>query len=259
MDAIILAGGETPEKLSEALGSETPAERALLAVQGRPAIEYVLDSLRDAGLFDNVIVVGLPGTLALVEQCAPQAIRVPAQSSLVENVMAGVEAAQSPQLLLCTCDIPLVTGATWREFLQKVRNQKLEAAYPIAERGTVEKMFPQGKRTYLTLIEGTFTGGNAFVLQRESMENLNNLIGDAYNARKNPLGLARQLGLGFVFKLLRKKLTIAELESKISQLLRCRAGAVPMQDVTIAFDIDKKEDYDLAQTVIGRGVPQAGR
>ncbi len=252
MDAIILAGGQTPEKLSEALGNNTPAERALLLVQGRPAIEYVLESLREVPQIDQVIVVGLAGTLELVSRVAPDAIRVQAASSLTDNVLAGMEAAQSQQFLLCTCDIPLVTSSTWREFLEKADKQNLAAAYPIAEKSAVEKMFPEGKRTYATLREGTFTGGNAFVLQPESEEQLSQLIEAAYRVRKNPLGLARLLGLGFVWKALRKKLSIIELQNKMSELLQCRAGAVVMDDVTIAFDIDKKEDYDLAEKVLGQ-------
>lgn len=252
MDAIILAGGETPELLKAAQGSDAPTERALLQVQGRHAIEYVLESLRDVPQIDQVIVVGLPGTLELISRIAPDVVRVQAASSLTDNVLAGMEAASSQQFLLCTCDIPLVTSKTWREFLDKADKQNLAAAYPIAEKGAVERMFPGGKRTYATLIEGTFTGGNAFVLQPESEEQLSQLVEAAYRVRKNPLGLARLLGLGFVLKALRKKLSVIELQNKMSELLQCRAGAVVMDDVTIAFDIDKKEDYDLAEKVLGQ-------
>jgi molybdopterin-guanine dinucleotide biosynthesis protein A len=252
MDAIILAGGETPELLKTALGSDAPVERALLQVQGHHAIEYVLESLRDVPQIDQVIVVGLPGTLELVSRIAPDVVRVQAASSLTDNVLAGMEAANSQQFLLCTCDIPLVTSKTWREFLDKAGKQNLAAAYPIAEKGAVERMFPGGKRTYATLIEGTFTGGNAFVLQPENEAQLTQLVEAAYSVRKNPLGLARLLGLRFVWKALRKKLSILELQNKMSELLQCRAGAVVMDDVTIAFDIDKKEDYDLAEKVLGQ-------
>lgn len=252
MDAIILAGGETPELLKAALGSQAPAERALLPVLGRPAIEYVLESLCDVPQIDQVVVVGLPGTLELVSRVAPEAVRVQAANSLTDNVLAGMEAAQSKQFLLCTCDIPLVTGRTWREFLEKADKQNLAAAYPIAEKGAVERMFPGGKRTYAPLIEGTFTGGNAFVLQPENEAQLSQLIDAAYRVRKNPLGMARLLGWGFLWKALRKKLSMFELQNKMSELLQCRAGAVIMDDVTIAFDIDKKEDYDLAEKVLGQ-------
>jgi molybdopterin-guanine dinucleotide biosynthesis protein A len=250
MDAVILAGGQTPEKLSAALAGSTPTERALLKINNRAAIEWVLDSLQNVSQVENIFVVGLPQTFALLEKTVPHVRRLPAGSTLVENVLSGMNAAASQSVLICTCDIPLVTEKTWREFLGKVAAQNLQAAYPIASRERVEQIFPEGQRTYATLIEGTFTGGNAFVLPRENREELRTLIDTAYRARKNPLGLARLLGAGFLFKAIRKKLAIADVERKMSHLLNCRAGAVEMDDVTLAFDIDKKEDYDLAQNFL---------
>jgi molybdopterin-guanine dinucleotide biosynthesis protein A len=252
MDAVILAGGQTPEKLGAALAGSTPGERALLEMNNRAAITWVLDSLQNVSSIENIFVVGLPQTFALLQKIAPRVRCLPAGSTLVENVLSGMNAASSESVLICTCDIPLVTPETWREFLGKVRAQNLQAAYPIATRTRVEQSFPGAKRTYVTLIEGTFTGGNAFVLPRENRTELKTLIDAAYRARKNPLGLARLLGVGFLYKALRKKLTISELEKKMSELLHCRAGAVVMDDVTLTFDIDKKEDYDLAQKFLSR-------
>lgn len=256
MDAIILAGGETPEKLSVGLGGNTPAERALLEINGRATIDYILDSLGSVPQIDKIVVVAGPNTLEVVQYSSPKVIGVPAQSTLVENVMAGANACTSAQLLICTCDIPLVTSRTWREFLEGVAAKNLEAAYSVASRPGVEATFPEGKRTYATLTDGTFTGGNAFVLPRGNIGQLKGLIDAGYRARKNPLGLARLLGVSFLFKAVTKKLSIADLERKASQILKCRAGAVVMQDVSLAFDVDKMEDYELAQKALAQGAPR---
>lgn len=255
MDAIILAGGETPEKLSAALGASTPAERALLEINGRKTIDIILESFIGVAEIKNIVVVGGPSTLQAIQNALPKVIGVAARSTLDENIVAGANTASSSQLLLCTCDIPLVTPATWREFLGAVEQRNLEAAYCIASRPDVEASFPEGKRTYATLTDGTFTGGNAFVLPRAGMEQLKGLIDAGYRARKNPLGLARLLGPGFVFKAVTKKLSIADLEAKASQILKCRAGAVLMKDASLAFDVDKIEDYELAKKVLARSTP----
>jgi len=250
MDAIILAGGETPEKLKQALGASAPVERALLEINGRAAIDYILESFVGVPGIDNVIVVGGPSTLASLQNALPKVIGVAARSTLVENVMAGANACASSQLLLCTCDIPLVTSQTWREFLNSVESRNLEAAYSVASKQNVEATFPEGKRTYATLTDGIFTGGNAFVLPRENIEHLKGLIDAGYRARKNPLGLARLLGLSFLLKAVTKKLSIADLELKASQILKCRAGAISMKDASLAFDVDKMEDYEMAQKAL---------
>jgi molybdopterin-guanine dinucleotide biosynthesis protein A len=250
MDVVILAGGPTPEALSAALGESTPPERALIEINGRATIAYLLDSLRGVEGVDRIAIVGNQSTLSATRALAPQSVGVEAHSTLVENILAGAAACSSSQLLLCTCDIPLVTSETWQEFLRRVGQNGLEAAYPIVRRETVEQQFPQGKRTYATLTDGTFTGGNAFVLPRAQLENLKTVIDAAYQARKNPIAIARILGLSFVVKAVLKKLSINDLERKMTKVLGCRAGAVEMSDASIAFDVDKPQDLEVAQQAL---------
>jgi GTP:adenosylcobinamide-phosphate guanylyltransferase len=250
MDVVILAGGETPAALASHLGASTPCERALIEIGGRPCIAYLLDSLHDVEGLETVAVVGNASTLAALETLAPEALRVEAGETLVENVLAGANAVSSSQLLLCTCDIPLVTQETWREFLRRAGEKNLEAAYSIVRRETTEKQFPTGRRTYATLTDGTFTGGNAFILPRARLGDLKKVIDASYHARKNPLAIARILGIGFVVKAVLKKLSILDLERKMSQVLKCRAGAVEMTDAAIAFDVDKPEDFQLAERTL---------
>jgi GTP:adenosylcobinamide-phosphate guanylyltransferase len=250
MDVVILAGGPTPESLTAALGESTPHERALIKIGGRATIAYLLDSLRHVEGLEQIAVIGRESTLATVRAMAPSAICVAAKETLVDNVLAGAGALQSEHILLCTCDIPLTTSETWREFLQRVEQNSLEAAYPIVRREVVEQQFPEGKRTYATFTDGTFTGGNAFVLPRARLENLRAVIDAAYSARKNPMAIARILGIRFVVKALLKKLSVHDLERKMSQVLGCRAGAVEMSDASIAFDIDKAADFEVAQKVL---------
>lgn len=250
MDAVILAGGDTPEALAQSLGARTPSERALIEVQGRPCIAYLLDSLREVQDIEQIAVVGKAGILSALRSSAPEVIRVEAKATLVENVLVGAAAVSSSQLLLCTCDIPLVTAATWIEFIENSRQKNLEAAYPIVRRETVEQQFLEGKRTYATLTDGTFTGGNAFILPREHLADLRKVIDAAYQARKNPLAIARLLGLGFMLRAVLKKLSVLDIERKMSQVLKCRAGAIEMSDAAIAFDIDKPTDFDVAQSTL---------
>jgi CTP:molybdopterin cytidylyltransferase MocA len=263
MDAIILAGGEIPSALRESLSAPVleaaHSERALLPLQNRPAIAWLLDSLQGVEGIDRIIVVGQKNTLELLPQWSPDAVGVPAQSTLSANVLAGIDAAQSPLVLIMTCDIPLATSQTWKDFLQKVSNGNWEAAYPIVASETMESTFPGGKRTYATVTDGCFTGGNAFVLPRACRPALEKVLETAYNARKNPLKLAGLLGMQFIIKAATKRLSIADVEKKISQILNCRAGAVEMRDAAIAFDIDKTTDYNLVESTFAKRGKMKGK
>jgi molybdopterin-guanine dinucleotide biosynthesis protein A len=253
MDAIILAGGEIPSGLGESLSASVlefaQGERALLPLQDRPAIFWLLESLRDVEAVDHIIVVGQKKTLELLPQWWPNAIGVPAQETLSANVLAGIDAAHSSSVIIMTCDIPLATSQTWNDFLGKVFKGNWEAAYPIVRSETMESTFPGGKRTYASVTDGRFTGGNAFVLPRACRPALEKVLEAAYNARKNPFKLAGLLGMQFIIKAATKRLSIADVEKKISKILNCRAGAVEMEDAAIAFDIDKITDYNLVESI----------
>lgn len=246
MEAVVLAGGKMPESLQGVAGA---TERALIEIEGRTLLDCVLDSLRETPAVTRIICVATPDALASLDS---DIVGLAAGDKMTGNLFLGARQAQSDSILVVTADAPLVTSRTWKSFLDGARAQNLEAAYPIVRRSDVEAQFPGGKRTYAALAEGSFTGGNAFLLPKNRLEHIEPLINQAFENRKNPLALARMLGAQFIFRALAKKLTVGEVETKISGFLGCRAGAVIVSDAAIAFDVDKIEDLKTAREVAGK-------
>ena len=242
MEAVVLAGGKMPESLQNVGASE----RALIEIEGRTLLDCVLDSLRETGAVSRIICVATPDALASL---APDIVGLAAGERMTGNLFLGAREAKSDSILIVTADAPLVTSQTWTQFLDGATKNGLEAAYPIVSRQDAQAQFPGGKRTYATLAEGSFTGGNAFLLPKNRLEHIEPLINQAFENRKNPLALARMLGAKFILRFLAKKLTIGEVETKISSFLGCRAGAVRVSDASIAFDVDKIEDLETARQV----------
>jgi hypothetical protein len=244
MEAVILAGGQIP--LALRTSSDAP-ERALIPLNGRTLLDHVLDSLRQTAPISGIICVTTPLALAAL----PSDVRgLPAGDLLTENLFQGARAAQSERILVVTGDVPLATSQTWMQFVEGAGARSLDAAYPIVSKTDCDAQFPGGKRTYAPLKEEQFTGGNAFLLPRAHLESLESLISQAFAARKNPFALAQMLGAGFIARALSKRLTVGDVETKVSKMIGCRAGAVRMSDAAIAFDIDKAEDLALAARVL---------
>lgn len=243
MEAVVLAGGEMPAALQ---GVTNATERALIEIEGRTLLDCVLDSLRETTPITRIICVATPLALASL---GDDITGIAAGDTMTGNLLLGGREAKSDSILIVTADAPLVTGRTWMQFLDGAAVNLLEAAYPIVKKETVETQFPGGKRTYATLADGTFTGGNAFLLPKDRLEALESVIEKAFAARKNPFALAGMLGSRFIFRALTKKLTLNEVETKISQLLGCRGGAVIIPDAAIAFDVDKAPDLETARAV----------
>lgn len=230
-------------------GATTATERALIPVAGKPLIEYVLQSLATVSPVTRIICVTTPLALQYLPAKIGEipVIGLPSGDKLTHNLFAGARAATSEQILIVTGDGPLATGRTWMQFLDGASVNQLEAAYAVVREDKMEAQFPGAKRTYARFNDGAFSGGNAFLVPRAKLENLESLIETAFAARKNPLGMARLLGLGFIFKALTKRLSVDEAETKVSLLLECRAGRVEVPDATIGFDVDKLEDLQAAE------------
>ena len=246
MDAVILAGGAMPAALQDAT---TETERALIPVAGKPLLEYVLQSLATVSPVTRIICVTTPGARAILPAKIgdTEIVGLPSGDKLTHNLFAGARAATSDRILIVTGDGPLATGRTWMQFLDGASVNALEAAYAVVREEAMEAQFPASGRTYARFRDGAFSGGNAFLVPRARLENVESVIETAFAARKNPLGMAKLLGPSFIFKALFKRLTVGEAEEKVSRLLDCRAGRVEVPDATIAFDVDKPEDLQAAE------------
>lgn len=253
MDVLILAGGDAPPDLATQTGE---SERALVRVGERAMILRVLDALRDVPQIERVAVVGSSRVLDVCQQFDSQIARVEAADKMTQNFAIGTKTlADGQEILVCTCDIPLVTSQTFNAFLKKARARKLEIAYPIVTRAVCEETFPDGARTYAKLGGTEVTGGNCVLLPTRIAPNVTTLLETAYNARKNPLALSKMLGAGLVWKFVSKKLTVEDVEAQASRVLDVRVGAVQSDDATIAFDVDKLSHWQSAENYLHAKTP----
>ncbi|HEU4965414.1 MAG TPA: NTP transferase domain-containing protein [Bacilli bacterium] len=224
MHAIILAGGTTPD-----LPTATKAD---LPIAGRPMVELVAQALTSVPLLQKVTVVRESG-------------------SLTDNLQLAVSRLQRPDdeyLLVSACDIPFLTPEAVEHFLRACQ-PGCDLYYPVVERRLCEERFPGVKRTCVRLQDGTFTGGNLFLLRVGAWPDLYAWINRLYPKRKSPLALAGELGFGltlrFLWSSLFGTLSIAELERRAARLTGLRMKAVISPYPEIGTDIDKPEDLPL--------------
>lgn len=256
MNALILAGGEVPPELAAAVPSNSTATshyRALIELNGRPMVSYVIEALSATRGLNRIAVAGADEVQQCARQIVPDAVTLPDTGKMTGNIVAGMRAlseatGSEERVLITTCDIPLAATSTFDELLSGFEQRKVEAAYSVVRREVCEAAFPTGKRTYARLADGFYTAGNAVIAERHVIEPLIALFEKFYKARKNPLAMASLFGPSFLCKAVTRRLTVAEIEARLTTLLGCTAGAVPMQDATIAFDVDKMADYEVART-----------
>jgi len=250
---LILAGGRiTPEMATVAPPGIT--NRALLPLNGRPMLEYVLDAVR-GGLTgaERLIIAGdgLPVSYA--------GTRIPGGTSLVDTLLNGVAelAPSEDRLFVFTADIPFLTPQAVEDFAQQAAELgDAQFVYPIVDAAASRAAFPGMKRTTLRVAEGEFTGGNVVMLDPAFLRQNEALLRHAYSQRKSVVGLARLLGTGTLARLLASRvapslLPITYLETAVGRVL---GGAIARAVISpypeIGADVDRPEDVAVAERIL---------
>lgn len=236
---MVLGGGDPLDPLAQAHGVSV---KALLDLGGEPMGRIVLRTLRESGRVSKVAYVGpLQGDMAEFVD-----LHLPDAGTLLGNLEAGVRAlGEHARVLVVTGDVPLMTPQMLRDVLDAAPDASL--VYPIVPRDACEATFPGVKRTYARLKDGTFTGGNVFLLDPRLIGAFMPKLRQLLAMRKKPLSLARLVGLDVLVRLLVGTLSIAQLETRVSSILGVPARALITRHAAIGTDVDKEEDVVLAR------------
>jgi len=252
--AIVLAGNNRStakraedKELAKATGARC---RALITLRnGKTCIEAVLQALQQADSVSMIIVVGVTELLGTVTKWG---VRFAEQGeNVVDNLVIGFDSLWWPErCLVCTCDVPLLTGEAIDFIVQAGLKSDADVVYPIIRKETCEQAFPGARRTYVQLVEGTFTGGNVMLLKGDFVRRNSDLFHSVFAARKQPLKLCRILGLRLILRFMMRRLSISEIEDRVRSVLQCDGKALLCPYPEVGFDIDKLEDLELANAVI---------
>lgn len=243
--AVVLGGGDPGDAFAAAQGV---AVKPLIPLHGAPMAAYVLQALRGSGRVHQIAYVGptTPAIDPLID------LRATDQGTLLGNLESGLEALSQAGLhpgervLVVTADIPMLSA----EQVQDVLDTAPAAAglvYPVVRREACEAAYPGVKRTYARLKDGTFTGGNLFILDPALVQQFLPRLRDMLSARKAPLRLAGMIGAGTLLRLITGRLTVEGLEAKVSDLLGVQARALITSHAAVGTDVDKPDDLTLAQ------------
>lgn len=246
-DAIILAGGENKKQF---LGLSSQHYEALIEIAGQPMVTFVAKALAASGAVNRILVIGPEAAL---RQCAfpPQVSLLAGGSTMMETIQIGIAALGHQQkVLIATADIPLLTAEAVNDFLDQCSRMDADFYYPIISQEKNEQSYPSTRRTYVRLREGTFTGGNIFLVNPDVVSRSLPVANRIIENRKKPLTLCSILGWSFVIKFLTRTLSIAEVEARVSELLKLRGAVIHSQFPELGIDVDKPSDLVLVRAAI---------
>lgn len=250
-DAIVLAGGESTGELR--LHLDQPC-KALIQFAGKPMVSYVTDALAASKQVDRLIVAGPAAALG---SCSfPPGTRiVEGGSSIMETVQLAVAAlGHNEKTIVAAADIPLLTADGVNDFLFRCSNIKADLHYPVVAEIDYEKTYPGSKRTFVRLRDGTFTGGNLFLVNPAIIPQCLTIAEKIVAHRKNPLRLCHIIGWLFVAEFIFGMITLEKAEKQVSELLAIEGAVVRSPYPEVGMDVDKLSDYERVKTVLSRDI-----
>lgn len=243
-DALILAGGENNRHLNHY--TSQPFE-ALIEIAGRPMVEFVAEAL---ALSPHVSRIFVAGPAAELKRCSfpNNTVIVDSGRTIMDTIQLGMKALGHENLtLVVTADIPLLTAAAIDDFIMQCASINADLYYPIVTRSDHERRFPGNKRTYVRLREGTFTGGNIFLVNPSIVQKCVQAAEQIIENRKNPFKLCCQLGWTFVVQFLLGTLKLKQVEKRVGEILGIQGAVILSQYAELGIDVDKPSDLELVR------------
>lgn len=253
---LVLAGSRaTPEPFVSAEGKTL---KATLDIAGQPMLSHVLSALRRWPKAKS-ITISLPQNAPLADE-APQlaadiessgAAVVPTSSSPCKSVQLALQGfktalANGEPVLIVTGDAPLLTPEILDEFTAQ-NDPKKDFITGIAKVETVERAYPEVRRTRIKLQDGHIGGCNLFILNNREAEKVIQFWRRFENNRKKPWRLAASFWMMALYLsgLLDTKRALRGLEKQIG----CRLGFALMANPHAAIDVDKPKDLSLVRRI----------
>ena len=255
MDAVVIAGGiPNPEDpLYTYLKGDA---KALVNVAGKPMVQWVLDALGDSKRVDNVILVGLSPKNSLT--CRKPLHYLANQGRMLANIVAGVNKSlelnkKSKYVLIVSSDIPALKAHMVDWLVDTAMQTKDDLYYGICPRDVIEIRFPGSNRTFTKLKDMEVCGADINVshvrMATEHLDTWEDLLG----ARKSPFKQASKLGLGLLFSLFTRQLTIEDAVSRVSERIGIKGRAIIWPYAEAAMDVDKPHQLELLRADLAKG------
>ncbi|MEA2021115.1 MAG: nucleotidyltransferase family protein [Candidatus Caldatribacteriota bacterium] len=246
-NAIILAG---LNKIGPLEISANVENKALILINDRPMINYVINALQESKNINKIVIVGPEKMLSKgIDRKIDKILN--SGDTILENIEKGLNCFHSgDSALILTSDIPLITANAIDEFLEICIDKNADVGYPIITKERIMEKYPETERTYIKMKEGIICGGNIVLLKPEVFFQNKSLINELFENRKAIQKYVKILGFKFIIKFLFKILTFKDIEKRISEIVGYNSIAVNVSFPEMMIDLDKISDLELIRKVI---------
>jgi molybdopterin-guanine dinucleotide biosynthesis protein A len=250
IDAVILAGSTNEGRLRNCSGETF---EAMVEIENRPMVSYVFDVLKRSPLIHKIVVAGPFAQMNRLFGDEDQVCLAPGGETPIDSLINALEVLKpTGNVLIATCDIPLLSIDSVADFLKRCSKKQADVYYPIIPKEVNDRLYPGMKRTYIRFKDGTFTGGNLFLIDPKIVNQAAPKARVFVENRKSPVALARLVGWKFLIRFILKSVTLRETEEKVSRIFGIKGAVIISPFPEVGIDVDKPSDLDLVKEKIAQ-------
>jgi len=177
--------------------------KAIVPINGRPMIDYVLESLDESRLKSPYHVSGFAADFD------KRLVQAPSGAGPADSAAQALKAGIDFPCVMTTADHPLLSVKMLEHFLEEAQASGGDFCVGLAEKTVIQPAYPHVKRTYLKFTDRAVSGCNLFYMANEKGVAAIEFWKQAQHLRKKPLKLARKLGWSVLFNYLFGRLTLS--------------------------------------------------
>jgi CTP:molybdopterin cytidylyltransferase MocA len=250
--AIVLAAGRGPnDPLARHFGV---SHKCLLPVAGVPMLRRVVNALVACGQIGD-IHISLETESLLDEalgEVAGSVSFIQSQASAAQSAGHAIKAVvkQRP-VLITTADHALLDVAMLQHFIEMTDDLGCDLSVGLASAETILAAYPDAKRTFLKFGPQRVSGCNLYGICNDRALTAIELWQKVEAQRKNPLVVVRAFGLHALLRYVTGTINLEGAFRLASRRLGIDARPVLMPFANAAVDVDKPEDKELVEKILG--------
>ena len=255
----IILAGSPPER--DALMEYGDSDyKSLIDINGKPMINYVLETLTEADRYTHVLIIGVPEKLVTLPDTLDKSkvSFLHLEGAVVDKIVqAGKHmiklAEDNPSIfpterrhaVFFSADIPAATVKVVHDFLDSCTEQDIKFYHSIVHRDIMEAEFPDSGRSWIFIRGGNaYCGGDLEMVDVYTISENYDLIKTLTENRKSFVSGLLRISPFFLIKYLLKRIKLSDAEEIMGKLFKFKCGLVVSPNPQIAFDVDKPYQLD---------------
>ncbi len=243
VNCLVLAGGSGDSPLEKRGGVSS---KALIKMKdGREMIRFIIETMQELKELKEITVIG-PEELQDISSDYGAKFVIQ-EDCITDNIIKGSKVFQKDKsIIVSSSDIPFISKEAISDFLERSYPGDHDFYYPLISK---ECFPPEIKKTFVTLKEGTFAGGNIFRLNPKKLQQFGDLTEKIMMSRKRPLKMASLFGIAIPFLYLVGGLSIDKILDRIN---RYNISAKPIFShfFELGMDVDDQHDLETIEEIM---------